>query len=97
MSTRRGQLVEFAGVITASPALLTREEQIVARLTGSLSQLIAEDTGKASGAVEPWVAANAPMGVHRGWSPRAPADSRRRVGPRPGSGNPRRRALGLLG
>jgi hypothetical protein len=66
VSTRRGQLVELARVITASPALLTREQQIFARLTDSLAQLIAEDTGEASGAVEPWVAANAHMGVHRG-------------------------------
>jgi hypothetical protein len=51
VSTRRGQLVELARVITASPALLTREQQIFARLTDSLAQLIAEDTGEASGAV----------------------------------------------
>jgi hypothetical protein len=66
VSTRRGQLVELARVITASPALLTREQQTLARLTDSLAQLIAEDTGGASGAVEPWMAANAHMGVHRG-------------------------------
>jgi hypothetical protein len=35
-------------------------------LTDSLAQLIAEDTGEASGAVEPWVAANAHMSAHRG-------------------------------
>ena len=46
VSTRRGQLVELARVITASPALLTREQQIFARLTDSLAQLIAEDTGR---------------------------------------------------
>jgi hypothetical protein len=91
VSTRRGQLVELARVITASPALLTREQQIFARLTDSLAQLIAEDTGEASGAVEPWVAANAHMGAHRGLvAQRAPADSRRRARRRPGSGNPRR-------
>jgi hypothetical protein len=66
VSTRRGQLVELARVITAGPALLTREQQIFARLTDSLAQLIAEDTGEASGAVEPWVVANAHMGVHHG-------------------------------
>ncbi len=31
VSTRRGQLVELARVITACPALLTREQQIFAR------------------------------------------------------------------
>jgi hypothetical protein len=66
VSTRRGQLVELARVITASSALLTREQQIFARLTDSLAQLIPEDTGATSEPVEPWVAANAHMGLHRG-------------------------------
>jgi hypothetical protein len=46
-------------VIPASSALVTREQQIFVRSTDSLAQLIAEDMGEASGAVEPWVAANA--------------------------------------
>lgn len=71
VSTRRGQLVELARVITASPALLTREQQIFARLTDSLAQLIAEDTGGASGAVEPWMAANAHMGAPKPTAPSA--------------------------
>jgi hypothetical protein len=79
-------------------------------LTDSLAQLIPEDTGEASGAVEPWMAANAHMGVHRGLVAHVRrlilAGARRR----PGSGNPRQsrprprpgrawadRALGLLG
>jgi len=41
VSTRRGQLVALARVITGSPALLTHEQQIFARLTGALAQPIA--------------------------------------------------------
>src|SRR3954454_10941374 len=52
-------------VITESPALLAREQQVFARYTDSLAGLIAEETRAASGAAEPWVVANALMGVHR--------------------------------
>jgi AcrR family transcriptional regulator len=52
-------------VITESPALLARERQIFARYTESLAKLIAEETRAAPGAAEPWVVANALMGVHR--------------------------------
>ena len=68
----RGMLAEgdvaerFAGVarmIESSPALLAREQQVFARYTNSLAALLAEETNAA--APEPWVAANAMMGVHR--------------------------------
>jgi AcrR family transcriptional regulator len=52
-------------VVTESPALLAREQQVFARYTDSLAGLIAEETHAAAGAAEPWVAANALMGVHR--------------------------------
>jgi AcrR family transcriptional regulator len=52
-------------MITASPALLAREQQIFARFTDSLARLIAEETGTGPADLEPWVAANALMGVHR--------------------------------
>lgn len=52
-------------VITESPALLAREQQVFARYTDSLAGLIAQETRAASGAAEPWVVANALMGVHR--------------------------------
>jgi hypothetical protein len=57
VSTRRGQLVELARVITASSALLTREQQIFARLTDSLAQLIADGTvtrSSAGATIEVW-------------------------------------------
>ena len=53
-------------VITESPALLARERQVFGRYTASLARLIVEETGAGPDDVEPWVAANALMGVHRG-------------------------------
>jgi len=58
-------LATFARVITSSPALIAREQQVFDRYTRSLAALIAEETGAAED-VTPWVAANALMGVHRG-------------------------------
>jgi hypothetical protein len=52
-------------MIVASPALLAREQQIFAGYTASLAALIAEEAGAHAGEIEPWVAANAMMGVHR--------------------------------
>jgi AcrR family transcriptional regulator len=52
-------------MITSSPALLTRERQILDSYTASLAALLAEETGAAEDDVEPWIAANALMGVHR--------------------------------
>jgi AcrR family transcriptional regulator len=58
----RDQLVEITRMITASPALRAREQQILAGYTMSLARLLAEETGDD---VEASVAANAMMGVHR--------------------------------
>ena len=52
-------------MITSSPALLAREREVFETFTGSLARLLAEETGAQPGDVEPWVAANAMMGVHR--------------------------------
>jgi AcrR family transcriptional regulator len=51
--------------ITQSPALLAREQRIFDRYTASLAELLAKETGTAPDAVEPRVAANALLGVHR--------------------------------
>src|SRR4051794_8345541 len=59
----RKQLTELTRTIVESPALLARERQIFDRYTASLAGLIAQETG--IGGVEPWVVANALMGVHR--------------------------------
>jgi AcrR family transcriptional regulator len=71
-----GEIIATAArMITASPALQTREREIIARYTQSLATLIAQETGAEPDDVEPWVAANALMGVHRALLD----DARRRV------------------
>jgi AcrR family transcriptional regulator len=59
----RERLAALSRMIACSPALLGREQQIFEGYTDSLAALIAEETGV--GGVEPWVVANALMGVHR--------------------------------
>jgi AcrR family transcriptional regulator len=59
------RLVAITRVIEQSPALLAREQRIFAGYTDSLAALIGEETRARAGAIEPWVAANALMGVHR--------------------------------
>ena len=61
----REQLAALSRMIEESPALLAREQQIFAAYTGSLAALIREERGADADDVEPWVAANAIMGVHR--------------------------------
>jgi AcrR family transcriptional regulator len=60
------ELLAITRMIAQSPALLAREEEIFLRYTRSLASLLAEETGTRPDDVEPWVAANALMGVHRG-------------------------------
>jgi AcrR family transcriptional regulator len=59
------QLRTITRIITGSTALLAREQQAFARYTDALAALIAEETASRRDQVEPWVAANALMGVHR--------------------------------
>jgi AcrR family transcriptional regulator len=61
----RERLEAITRMITESPALRAREEQIYARYTASLAGLIALEAGTADDDIAPWVAANAMMGVHR--------------------------------
>jgi AcrR family transcriptional regulator len=62
----REQLAALSRTIADSPALLAREQQIFARYTASLAALLASEQEADAGAIEPVVAANAMMGVHRG-------------------------------
>jgi AcrR family transcriptional regulator len=57
-------LTKVSRMIAASPALLTREREILARYTESLAALIAEDAGAAPGDLRPWVVAHALIGTH---------------------------------
>jgi len=52
-------------MIEQSPALLARERQIFERFTLALAALLAEETGARPDAMEPRVAAEALIGVHR--------------------------------
>jgi AcrR family transcriptional regulator len=61
----RTLLVGVTRMISESPALLAREQQIFARYTLALAGLIAEETGADADDLEPWVTANALIGVHR--------------------------------
>jgi len=58
-------LAALTRMITESPALLARERQVFDRYTTSLAALIAKETNAGPDYPEPWVAANALMGVHR--------------------------------
>jgi AcrR family transcriptional regulator len=59
------RLAAITRVITDSPALLAREQQIFTGYTASLAALIADETRAHADAIEPWVVANALMGVHQ--------------------------------
>jgi AcrR family transcriptional regulator len=61
----RERLAALTRMIVARPSLLAREHQILEGYTASLAGVIAEETEAEPDAVEPWVAANALMGVHR--------------------------------
>lgn len=76
MLTRKGLLASpdpaaadrlraLSRIITMSPALRARERQIYDEATSALAALIAAETSAGPEAVEPWVIANALMGVHR--------------------------------
>jgi AcrR family transcriptional regulator len=59
------ELIAVTRMIAASPALLAREQQIFARYTHTLAQLIAKETAARVGDLRPYVVANALIGVHR--------------------------------
>jgi AcrR family transcriptional regulator len=59
------RLASITRVIEESPALLAREQSVFAGYTDSLARLIADEVVAKERDVEPWVAANALMGVHR--------------------------------
>lgn len=59
------RLAQVSRIITDSPTLLARENQIIAHYTRSLATLLAEETDASPNDLQPWVAATALMGVHR--------------------------------
>jgi AcrR family transcriptional regulator len=59
------ELIALTRTIAASPALLAREEQIFARTTEALAELIAKEARASAGDIRPRVVANALIGAHR--------------------------------
>jgi AcrR family transcriptional regulator len=58
-------LAAVSRMIMASPALQSREREILARYTTSLAALIAEDTRAEPGDPRPWLVAHALIGLHQ--------------------------------
>jgi AcrR family transcriptional regulator len=59
------RLTATTRVIEDSPSLLAREEKILAGFVDSLAELLRAETGARPKDLEPWVLANAMMGLHR--------------------------------
>jgi AcrR family transcriptional regulator len=57
-------VARMARVIRGSRTLLVREREILGELTDALAALIAEETDARSGQLEPWLAANAVLGLY---------------------------------
>lgn len=58
-------LAAITRVITESPALLAREQQIYAKYTDALAKLLATETDASPGDPEPWVVAHTLIGLHQ--------------------------------
>ncbi len=58
-------LAAITRVITESPALLAREQQIYAKYTDALAKLLTEESGADPGDLEPWVVARTLIGLHQ--------------------------------
>src|SRR5215831_1271251 len=59
------QIAAWARLVTASPALVGRENEIFSRHTTALAKLLAEETRARPDDLTPWVAAHALIGLHR--------------------------------
>ena len=62
--TARRALLRISRMIAASPALLARERQVLARYTDSLAELLREETGAGPGDIRPRVVAATLIGLH---------------------------------
>ena len=58
-------LAAITRVITESPALLAREQQVYAKYTDALAKLLTTETGARPGDLEPWVIARTLIGLHQ--------------------------------
>jgi AcrR family transcriptional regulator len=58
-------LAAITRVITESPALLAREQQVYAEYTDALAKLLSTETAANPGDLEPWVVARTLIGLHQ--------------------------------
>src|SRR5437764_2021182 len=58
-------LAAITRVITQSPALLAREQQVYAEYTDALAKLLTTETGASSSDLTPWVVARTLIGLHQ--------------------------------
>jgi AcrR family transcriptional regulator len=61
----RRRVAQLTRLVSASPSLMARERQVVAKYTDALAALLAEETGAAPDDIEPRLAAEAMMAFHR--------------------------------
>jgi AcrR family transcriptional regulator len=59
------QLAAITRVITQSPALLAREQEIYAKYTDALAALLATETAAGENDIDPWLVARALIGLHQ--------------------------------
>jgi AcrR family transcriptional regulator len=59
------QIAAWARLVTASPALVSREREVFAHHTAALANLLAEETHARPDDLTPWIAAHALIGLHR--------------------------------
>ncbi len=52
-------------MISKSPSLLAREQQIYARYTDGLAAVLAEETGAGPTDIQPWIVARTLIGLHQ--------------------------------
>ena len=58
-------LAALTRMITGSPALLAREQQVYARYTEALAALLAAETGARADDLQPWIVARSLIGLHQ--------------------------------
>jgi AcrR family transcriptional regulator len=61
----RRRVAELTQLTSASPSLMARERQVVAKYTDALAALLADETGAAPDDIKPRLAAEAMMAFHR--------------------------------
>ena len=61
----RRRVAELTGLVNASPSLMARERELVARYTDALTALLAEEAGASADDIEPRLTAEAMMAFHR--------------------------------